>query len=195
MSQGESGTPRAAASTDEDDWSSVKDPNERRKIQNRLAQRKFREKTRQQREDAERDAANQQHAASAYTPPSPQDLVRSTSNEEGLPWGSIPLGHAMATSKQKEQSSGESSVTLAETSKAGASSSTGSDSFSWSTTPEAVLPGLLGGHSSRPTFSPVLSQELMAYDTDNGQLERDPCDVEMESAAGQLWFEDAWDVM
>jgi len=49
------GTPKASQN---DDWAEVQDPEERRRIQNRIAQRKFREKTREQAERAAREETN-----------------------------------------------------------------------------------------------------------------------------------------
>lgn len=110
-----------------DDWNAVTDPNERRKIQNRIAQRKFREsaatlhvrrkrqltllsgdKTRQQREADERKAIDQQRAGGSYSTARPEDLDKS--NEEGLPWGSISMRHIVESGRSREKSSRESSV-------------------------------------------------------------------------------------
>ncbi|OQO07615.1 hypothetical protein B0A48_07312 [Cryoendolithus antarcticus] len=112
----------APLSTSPDDWSVVTDANERRKIQNRIAQRKFRDKARQQQEEAIRSADNQAKAAGSYTPVEPDDV--DTGDEEGLPWGSLSLRHIIATGRAKEQSSRETSV-YAAASRAGGSSRLG----------------------------------------------------------------------
>ncbi|KAK4499846.1 hypothetical protein PRZ48_008032 [Zasmidium cellare] len=106
----------------EDDWSAVKDPGERRKIQNRIAQRKFRDKARQSREDAERQAENERRAAGAYTAPEPEEV--DNAEEPGLPWGSVSMRHVIKTGKAREQSSRETSL-YAAASKAGGSSRLG----------------------------------------------------------------------
>nr|POE51524.1 apicidin f cluster transcription factor apf2 [Quercus suber] len=98
-----------AHSPPEDDWSTVTDPNERRKIQNRNAQRKFREKQKQQREESERTQENQQRAADAYTSPDPDDVAE-VGEMSGLPWGGMSLRHIIETGRTKEQSSRESSL-------------------------------------------------------------------------------------
>lgn len=91
-----------------DEWSEVKDPNERRKIQNKLAQRRFRDKVREQKEETEREMENQRQAGSSYTSPEPSEIDQG-SELSGLPWGSLSMRHIVETGKSKEQNSQRSS--------------------------------------------------------------------------------------
>lgn len=88
-----------------DDWSDVTNPEERRRIQNRIAQRKFREKAREQKERAERELRNQEHAASSYQVPGPYDL--GVDDElSGVPWGGPSLRFVVAKGHESISNSG-----------------------------------------------------------------------------------------
>ncbi|KAK0636212.1 hypothetical protein B0T17DRAFT_72121 [Bombardia bombarda] len=110
---------KASSKSKTDDWTDVTEPEERRRIQNRIAQRKFSkfdhdwswshgsqhngeteiihlgEKAREQKDRAQRDAQNQQYAGSSYHIPEADELP---ADEElsGLPWGSINMRHVVA---------------------------------------------------------------------------------------------------
>ena len=117
---------KESSRTKSDNWFEVKDPSERRKIQNKLAQRRYSkyfifeccsrsasnkdtgDKVKEQREESERDAENRQHAGSSYASPEPESL-NSSQNLSGLPWGGISMKHIVGTGKSKEQSSQQSS--------------------------------------------------------------------------------------
>ncbi|KAK5287561.1 hypothetical protein LTR16_003774 [Cryomyces antarcticus] len=107
-----------------ENWESISDPNERRRIQNRQAQKRFRDKIKLQKEESDRKAENQRQASSAYTPPEPGDLDVGD-NLSGLPWGSLSMSHVVLKGKAKEQSSQQSSR---ETSVYAAASRTGGSS-------------------------------------------------------------------
>ncbi|KAK8135236.1 hypothetical protein PG984_003176 [Apiospora sp. TS-2023a] len=84
-----------------DDWTDVTEPVARRRIQNRNAQRKFREKTKEQKEKSERDALNREHAGGSYQIHDSSDL---TGDEEvsGLPWGGLSMRHVVARGHESE---------------------------------------------------------------------------------------------
>ncbi|RDA86534.1 hypothetical protein CP532_1890 [Ophiocordyceps camponoti-leonardi (nom. inval.)] len=82
-------------------WADVTDPEERRRIQNRIAQRKFREKARENREKAERESRNQEHAGNSYRIPVGTDIT-TDHDLSGLPWGSMNLGLVVARGHEAE---------------------------------------------------------------------------------------------
>ncbi|KAF1920143.1 hypothetical protein BDU57DRAFT_436084, partial [Ampelomyces quisqualis] len=91
-----------------DEWSEIKDPNERRKIQNKLAQRRFRDKAKEQKEESKQEAENQRRAGSAYVSPQPEE-IDTNENLSGLPWGGISMKHIVEKRKSKENSSRQGS--------------------------------------------------------------------------------------
>lgn len=103
---------KSKAKAKNDDWTEVTEPEERRRIQNRIAQRKFRtrtflflttnlkwiytadllrtgEKQKEHKERTERDDRNQENAGSSYRVPDARELGPDTDELSGLPWGGV----------------------------------------------------------------------------------------------------------
>ncbi|KAI0167094.1 hypothetical protein GGR52DRAFT_87766 [Hypoxylon sp. FL1284] len=86
-----------------DDWADVTEPEQRRRIQNRLAQRKFREKAKEQKERAERESRDLAHASSSYRVPSTDEIAEDEDESlSGLPWGSLSIKHVLARGHETE---------------------------------------------------------------------------------------------
>lgn len=84
------------------------DAEERRRIQNRLAQRKYRDKKKEEEEAQYRDSENQDKAGAVYRTAAEVDY---DTDEElsGLPWGSLSLSHVVKKGVEKRGSEGSGS--------------------------------------------------------------------------------------
>ncbi|KAM3481234.1 hypothetical protein MY8738_004586 [Beauveria namnaoensis] len=92
---------KAKTSVKDPHWADITDPEQRRRIQNRIAQRKFREKARENREIKERQMRNLEHAGNSYRIPSAADITGDGALS-GLPWGSVNLGHVVSRGHEAE---------------------------------------------------------------------------------------------
>ncbi|KAJ2990303.1 hypothetical protein NUW58_g3019 [Xylaria curta] len=93
---------KSKAKAKNDDWTDVTEPEERRRIQNRIAQRKFREKQKEHKERLERDDRNQEHAGSSYRVPDAGTLAPDDDDLSGLPWGGVNIRHVVAQGHDSE---------------------------------------------------------------------------------------------
>ncbi|KAI1845745.1 hypothetical protein JX266_008110 [Neoarthrinium moseri] len=80
---------------------------ERRWECNRRAQKAFRKKVREQKEHAERERQNQQHAGNSYSIPKSTEPW-AADETCGLPWGSISIRHVMTRGHESESRKGGS---------------------------------------------------------------------------------------
>ncbi|KAH7124973.1 hypothetical protein B0J13DRAFT_531242 [Dactylonectria estremocensis] len=84
-----------------DEWNHVSERTERRRIQNRNAQRKFRQKVKETTEKEKRDYLNFTHAQNSYRIQDALEMVEE-SEVTGLPWGGINLRHIIAKGRQAQ---------------------------------------------------------------------------------------------
>ncbi|KZF26898.1 hypothetical protein L228DRAFT_265249 [Xylona heveae TC161] len=91
-----------------EEWDHITDPSERRRVQNRVNQKRFRDKQKKKKEDEVRARDNQERAGAAYTVPDSEDLEADV-DLPGLPWGGVSLKYVIEQGKARQSEMKEAS--------------------------------------------------------------------------------------